>query len=231
MRLGSQQQLLRLGELLLVVGVEGIAVILQRIADGGELIVVDGHPAAVLAADLVPEILPARHRLRDLGGVDAIAGGAPILVHGIDLAVHRAGLGEALIGIGGGVVHRDQAEIERLDQIGGDIVLDRVVGGHEGVPAGAARLQLGIHLLVRAEDRELDLHPGRGGEFVEILRIVIVRPAGQRDPVAQIAGIGAARHDQLRHAGGERRHGRAEAGDAEEMAARDRSLSDSAAAE
>ena len=99
---------------------------------------------------------------------------------------------------------------------------DRVVGRHEHVPAGGARLQLGQHLLVRAEDGDIDLDAGLLGELVEILLGAIVRPGGEIHRAGK-CGIGLARleagHGAAQHGGRQ-----PESGDAEEMAARDRAL-------
>ena len=95
MRLDREQQLLGVGQLLLVVGVEGIAEIFERVADGGELIVVNHDAAGQAALSQVPELLPAGRVLRHLLGVDDEAGGAPVLRHGIDGAVDGAFGGES----------------------------------------------------------------------------------------------------------------------------------------
>ena len=90
-----EHQLLGFGQLLLVIRVEGIAEIFERIADGGELIVMHHHAPGERALGLVPEFLPARRLLRHILGIDHKAGGAPVLRHRIDRAVDRAFRGEA----------------------------------------------------------------------------------------------------------------------------------------
>ena len=65
---------------------------------------------------------------------------------------------EALV-LRGRIVVRHQLEIERLDEVEVLVGRDRVVGGHEDVPAGGARLQLGQHFLIRAEHAMLILTP------------------------------------------------------------------------
>src|SRR5262245_10585335 len=99
---------------------------------------------------------------------------------------------------------------------------DRVVRRYEQVPAGAAGLQLGEKLFVRAEDADLDFGSGELLEFVEVLGIVIVGPSGERDLVADAAGEGGPGAGQLRHRLREHGGGEAEAGHAEELAPADR---------
>ena len=101
-RLDLEQQLLGLGQLLGVDRIERVAEILERVADRGQLVVVDGDPAGQLVLGHVPELLPAGHRRRHLGGVDDVAGGAPVLGHGVDLAVDAALVHEPRL-VGGGV--------------------------------------------------------------------------------------------------------------------------------
>ena len=90
MRLGLDQQLLGVGQFLRVDRVEGIAIVFERVADGGQLVVVDRDAAAVVVAGQVPEFLPGGRVVLDLVGVDREAGGAPVLGRGIDRAVDGA---------------------------------------------------------------------------------------------------------------------------------------------
>ena len=122
----------------------------------------------------------------------------------------------------GGIVVGEQLEIERLDQVEALVGGDRVVGGHQHVPAGGARLQLRQHLLVGAEDVDVDGDAGLLGEVVVVLLREVVGPGGDVERARQ-AGIGLARA-QARHGGAEHRRGEAQARDAEEVAAADAAL-------
>ena len=131
------------------------------------------------------------------------AGGAPIFRHGIGLAVDHAFRREALL-LCRGVVIWKLGEIEFLDEVQFLVGRDRVVGGHEDVPAGGARLQLGQHFFIRAEHRDVDLDAGVLGELVDVFLGKIAGPGREIHRAGQ-CGIGLARleagHGAAQHGG------------------------------
>ena len=223
MRLGSDEQFFGLGKLGRIDRVERVAEGLQRGPDGGELVVMHHCPAREAGLCEVEEFLPGRRGYSaPKGCIHCKAGRAPVLRHGIDLAVDRAGTGKALVE-GGTVVVRDAGEVERFDQVLLDIGGDGVVRRHEDIPARPTGLQLRKHLFVRAEDIGLHCRPGLGREGLEVGGVVVVWPGRKDYPVANPLG-------QCR-AGDEARHRRpkdgaccAKAGHAEEVPTGDRAL-------
>ena len=106
MRLDVYQELLGVGQLSGIHGVEGITEVLQGVADSGQLIVVNHRPAREVIHRPVEEILPAGKRIAAvMGRVHRKAGRSPILRHGVERAVDATGVGESRIE-GAGVVVR-----------------------------------------------------------------------------------------------------------------------------
>ncbi|MCY1295437.1 hypothetical protein D9M70_447780 [compost metagenome] len=178
------------------------------------------HGAAVgLGHGDLEEVLPAGHRRLDLSGVERDAGCAPVLRHGVGLAVDDAFVCEARR-LGRGVVIRQLRQLELVDEAELHIGGDRVVGGNEEVPTGAAGLELRQHFLVGAEDIDLDGNAGCRLEGLERRGVMVVRPGGDRHLRAEIAGEGGG-IEEARLAR-ENCGRKPEAGDAEEVAARNR---------
>ena len=68
------------------------------------------------------------------------------------------------------------------------------------------------------------MRAGRLGEGIEIIRVVIVGPGRQNDPVANIAGRKSRARAQPGHRAGQHGTGRAKTGDIQEMPPRDRAF-------
>ena len=182
----------------------------------------DGVARAFTHGD-VEEVLPGFRAARDVLGIDHYSRRAPVFGNRVNLAVHGRRTGEHGI-LRAGVVVGQTGQVEFLTQAQLDVGGNGVVGGHEYVPAGTAGLQLGQHLLVRAEGVDLNVHAGGIGEIFDIDRIVVVGPGGEHQTVAQFAiGIRLTRREPG-NGGAEDRHGRAETGHTDEMAARHRAI-------
>ena len=147
MWLAGNQQFLGVSQFFLIIRIEGVAKGLERIANGGELIVMHHHTSRQRTLRQLPELFPCGWILRDVFGVHDKARGAPIFGHRIGLAVNHTFCRKALL-LCGGIVVWQTLEIEFLDQPQFLICGNGIVRWHEEVPTRRSCLQFGQHFFV-----------------------------------------------------------------------------------